>query len=116
MKYKLIEFLHDLDQKNLVLGADGFIAERESDDTISIMYDGRPLCAIVPDGFQFLLLVPSPLTEPQCSRLTEVFAMLGKPNLRAAHDGTTSRIQGTVRGSVMRWQILRQGTTFGVHV
>lgn len=116
MKYKLIEFLHDTDMKYLVLGADGFIAERESDDTISIMYEGRPLCAIVPDGFQFLLLIPSLPTEPHCRRLTEVFAMLGKPNLRATHDGTAPRIQGIVRGDVMRWQILRQGTTFGVYV
>lgn len=116
MTYKLIEFLHDLDQKNLVLGADGFIAERESDDTISIMYDGRPLCAIVPDGFQFLLLIQSPLTEAQCRRLTEVFAMLGKPNLRATHDGTAAKIQGMVRGRWVRSQVLRHGITFGVHV
>lgn len=32
------------------------------------------------------------------------------------HDGTAPRIQGIVRGRVMRWQILRQGTTFGVYV
>lgn len=116
MKYKLIEFLHDLDQKNLALGADGFRAERRNDDRVLIHYKERLLCDITPDGFQFLLVIPLPLSEAQCSRMTEVFAMLGKPNLRATCDGTSSRIQGMVRGRWVRSQVLRHGITFGVYV
>lgn len=116
MKYKLIEFLHGTGRETLALGANGFYAERHSDDMVTVHYDGRLLCDIVPDGFQFLLRTTAPLNEIQCRHLTEVFAMLGKPNLRATHDGTAPRIQGIVRWDVMRWQILRQGTTFGVYV
>nr|DAE45392.1 MAG TPA: hypothetical protein [Caudoviricetes sp.] len=113
---KLIEFLHDPEAKGLILGNNGFHAERHSDDRVTVHYDGRLLCDIIPDGFQFMLRTTAPLSELQCRRLTEVFAMLGKTNLRATHDGTAPRIQGIVRGDVMRWQILRQGTTFGVYV
>lgn len=116
MTYKLLEFLHDFDQKNLVLGADGFRADRQSDDRVSVHYEGRLLCDITPDGFQFLLVIPLPLSEPQCRRMTDVFAMLGKPNLRATCDGTSSRIQGLVRGRPSRYQILKHGVTFGVYV
>lgn len=73
-------------------------------------------CDIVPDGFQFLLRIPTPLDEAQCRRMTEVFAMLGKPNLRAVCDGTSSRVQGLVRGRPSRYQILKSGVTFGVYV
>lgn len=116
MKYKLIDFLHGTGSETLALGADGFRAERHSDGMVTVHYNGRLLCDIIPDGFQFMLRTIAPLDEKQCRRLTEVFAMLGKPNLRATHDGTTTKIQGIVRGDVMRWQILRQGTTFGVYV
>lgn len=116
MTYKLIEFLHDMSRKHLDLGADGFRADRQSDDLISIRYEGRVLCDIVPDGFQFLLRIPTPLDEAQCRRMTEVFAMLGKPNLRAVCDGTSSRVQGLIRGRPSRYQILKHGVTFGVYV
>lgn len=116
MTYKLLEFLHDTDRTHLDLGADGFRADRQSDDRVSVHYEGRLLCDIVPDGFQFLLTIPLPLSVVQCRRMTEVFAMLGKPNLRAVCDGTSSRIQGLVRGRPSRYQILKHGVTFGVYV
>lgn len=113
---KLIEFLRDPEAKGLILGNNGFRAERPTSTFVGIWYEGKAICKITPDFIQHTLEVLPPESADECNRLTEVFAMLGKPNLRATHDGTAPRIQGIVRGDVMRWQILRQGTTFGVYV
>lgn len=44
MNPKLIEFLHGTGRDTIALGANGFHAERHSDDRVTVHYDGRLLC------------------------------------------------------------------------
>lgn len=43
---KLIEFLHDPEAKGLILGNNGFRAERYTFYTIGIWYEGKVICKI----------------------------------------------------------------------
>lgn len=49
---KLIEFLHDPEAKGLMLGNNGFRAERPTSAFVGIWYEGKVICKIEPDFIQ----------------------------------------------------------------
>lgn len=98
---KLIEFLHDPEAKGLILGNNGFRAERISGGTVSIWYEGKEICAVTPYDVQHELWVKPGLDNGQCERMTEVFALLGMPQLRLHYRAGGTSIQRLHNGQVV---------------
>lgn len=79
---KLIEFLHDKEAKGLLLGNNGFRAERPVSSFIGIWYEGKVICKITRDFIQHAVEVLPPDSADVCDRLTELLHLLGMPTLR----------------------------------
>lgn len=97
---KLIEFLHDPEAKGLILGNNGFRAVRISGGTVSIWYEGKELCTITPCDVQHELWVKPGLDKEQCERMTDVFSLLGMPQLRLHYRARGASIQRLHNGLV----------------
>lgn len=79
---KLIEFLHDPESKCLILGNNGFQAKRYSHAVVVIWYEGKKLCRLFREGLQWTVDITPLLNRAECKRMTELFALLGMPQLR----------------------------------
>lgn len=90
---KLIEFLRDPEAKGLILGNNGFRAERPTSTFVGIWYEGKAICKITPDFIQHTLEVLPPESADECDRLTALFAMLGMTQLRVKWFGRRAYIQ-----------------------
>ena len=90
---KLIEFLHDPEAKGLILGNNGFRASRIGGGAVAIWYEGKSICAIIPCDVQHELRIDPCIDKEQCERMTEVFALLGMPQLRLRHHARGAYIQ-----------------------
>lgn len=74
---KLIEFLHDPESKGLIIGNNGFRAERYTFDAIGIWYAGKVICKIERGVLQHDLRILPPDSADVCKRVTEVLHLLG---------------------------------------
>ena len=90
---KLIEFLRDPEAQGLILGNNGFRAERPVSNFIGIWYEGKVICKITPDLIQHTLEVLPPDSADVFDRLTELLHLLGMPNLRVKWFGKRGYIQ-----------------------
>lgn len=95
---KLIEFLHDPESKGFILGNNGFRAERIDGGTVVIRYEGKAICSITPCDVQHELRILPPESVDVCARLTEVFALLGMPQLRLRYHARGAYIQRVHNG------------------
>ena len=98
MTNKLIEFLRDPEAKGLILGNNGFRAERIDGGTVVIRYEGQSICDITPCDVQHELRILPPERVDVCARLTEVFALLGTPQLRLHYHARGAYIQRVHNG------------------
>lgn len=98
---KLIEFLHNPETKTLPLGRDGFRAERYPTGEVAVWYRGCVLCRLAPDGLQWTVYTYPLSSRADCNRLTEIFALLGMPQLRVRWDISSEYIQRVRNGLVM---------------
>lgn len=97
---KLIEFLHDPESKGLILGNNGFRAARISGGTVSIWYEGKEICTITPCDVQHELWVKPCRDKEQCERMTEVFSLLGMPQLRLHYHACGTSIRRLHNGRI----------------
>ena len=63
---KLIEFLHEPEAKGLILGNNGFRAERPTSAFVGIWYEGKVICKIEADFIQHAVTVLSPDSADGC--------------------------------------------------
>ena len=98
---KLIEFLHDPEAKTLHLGNDGFLARRYDSGEVCVWYRGCMLCRLTPDGLQWIVHTYPLSSRADCNRMTELFALLGMPQLRVRWAKCGEYIQRTYNGLVM---------------
>lgn len=98
---KLIEFLHDPEAKGLILGNNGFRAERYPIGCVRVWYEGMELCWLEPDGLQWAVRITSLDSRAKCNRMTEILALLGMPQLRVRWSKCGEYIQRTYNGLVM---------------
>lgn len=101
MTNKLIEFLHDPEAKGLILGNNGFRAERYPVGGVRVWYEGMELCWLEPDGLQWSVRITSPDSRAKCNRMTEILALLGMPPLRVRWTTRKAYIQRMYNGLVM---------------
>lgn len=115
---KLIEFLHDPEAKGLILGNNGFRAERIVKDVIYIWCEGKVLCKITPDLIQHNLNILPPENVVDCNCLNELFILLGMPSLHVKWFGFGKRayIQRMRDGLPVAEHPLRDGYTLKVTV
>lgn len=78
----LIEFLSNRKANGIILGDNGFRAERPTSAFVGIWYEGKVICKITPYFIQHTLEVLPPASSAECDRLTELFELLGMPRLR----------------------------------
>lgn len=90
---KLIEFLHDPEAKGLILGNNGFRAERYTFYTIGIWYEGKVICKIERGVLQHDLRILPPESADVCDRLTDVLHLLGLTALSVKWFNTRAQIQ-----------------------
>ena len=90
---KLIEFLRDPEAKGLMLGNNGFRAERYPIGCVRVWYEGKVICKIFPDFIQHEVQILPPDSADVCDRLTELLYLLGMPNLRVKWFGKRAYIQ-----------------------
>lgn len=95
---KLIEFLHDKEAKSLVLGNNGFMAERYTSDTIGVWHEGKVICKVASGVLQHDLQILPPESEGACACLNAVLTLLGIPNLRVKWYEGRARIQCLYHG------------------
>lgn len=98
---KLIEFLHDPEYKTLHLGNDGFLARRYDSGEVCVWYRGCMLCRLTPDGLQWIAHTYPLSCRADCNRMTELFALLGMPQLRVRWSKCGEYIQRTYNDLVM---------------
>lgn len=98
---KLIEFLHDPESKTLHLGNEGFLARRYDSGEVCVWYRGCMLCRLTPDGLQWIVHTYPPSSRADCNRMTDIFALLGMPQLRVRWTTRKDYIQRTYNGLVM---------------
>ena len=116
MTNKLIEFLRAPESKGLVLGNNGFRADRITKGWIYICYEGKGLCKIMPDGIQHNLHILPPENVDDCNRLNELFILLGMPSLHVKWFGKRAYIQRLQDGLPVAEYALRDGYTLKVTV
>lgn len=95
---KLIEFLHDPEAKGLILGNNGFRAERYTFDTVGIWYEGKVICKIERGVLQHDLRVLPPESADVCAPLNEVLHLLGLTALSIKWFKTRAGIQRMHKG------------------
>lgn len=98
---KLIEFLHNPEAKTLPLGRDGFRAERYQTGEVAVWYRGCALCYLNLDGLQWEVHICALSSRADCNRLTEIFALLGMPQLRVRWSIASEYIQRVRNGLVV---------------
>lgn len=98
MTNKLIEFLLDPESKGLILGNNGFRAERYTFYTIGIWYEGEVICKIEHGILQHGLHILRPKRKEVCDRLTEVLHLLGLTALSVKWFNTRAQIQRKHKG------------------
>lgn len=113
---KLIELLHDPEAKGLMLGNNGFRAERPTSAFVGIWYEGKVICKIEADFIQHTLEVLPPDSADVCDRLTELFALLGMPQLRVKWFGRRAYIQRVRNGQPVAEYALREPYTLKVTI
>lgn len=116
MTNKLIEFLHDPEAKGLILGNNGFRAERPTSAFVGIWYEGKVICKIEPDFIQHAVTVLPPDSADVCDRLTELLHLLGMPSLRVKRFGKRAYIQRMRDGLPVAEYSLRESYTLKVTV
>lgn len=95
---KLIEFLHDPEAKGLIIGNNGFRAERYTFDAIGIWYEGKVICKIERGVLQHDLRILPPESADVCARLTEVLHLLGLTVLTVRWSGRHAGIDRKHKG------------------
>lgn len=105
---KLIEFLHDKEAKSLFLGNNGFMDKRPAPTMIGIWYEGKVICKIFPDFIQREVQILPPDSADVCDRLTELFGMLGMPQLRVSWYNNCGYIQRLYKCSIVAEYALRE--------
>lgn len=113
---KLIEFLRDPEAKGLILGNNGFRAERPASTMTGIWYEGQVICKIEPDFIQHAVTVLPPESADVCDRLTELLHLLGMPSLRVKWFGKRAYIQHMRDGLPVAEYALREPYTLKVIV
>lgn len=113
---KLIEFLHDPEAKGLILGNNGFRAERYTFYTIGIWYEGKVICKIERGVLQHDLRILPPESADVCDRLTELLHLLGMPHLRVKWFGKRAYIQHMRDGLPVAEYGLREPYTLKVTI
>lgn len=103
-----VEFLHNNKERFLVLDLNGFVAERHASAVIDIRYEDKVICKITPDFIQHTLEVLPPTNGTECDLLTELFGMLGMPQLRARWYNNCGYIQRIYKCSVVSEYALRE--------
>lgn len=98
---KLIAFLHNPKAKTLRLGRDDFRAERYPTGEVCVWYRNCMLCRLTPDGLQWTVYTYPLSGLADCNRLTEIFALLGMPQLRVRWSVTSEHIQRVHNGLVV---------------
>lgn len=98
---KLIEFLHDPEAKGIILGHNGFRAERYPVGGVRVWYEGMELCWLEPEALQWIIRITSLDSRAKCNRMTEILALLGMPQLRVRWTTRKEYIQRTYNGLVM---------------
>lgn len=98
---KLIEFFHNTETKGLILGNNGFRAERYPIGCVRVWYEGMELCWLEPDGLQWAVRITSLDSRAKCNRMTEILALLGMPQLRVRWSKCGEYIQRTHNKLVM---------------
>lgn len=97
---KLIEFLHNPETKGLILGNNGFRAERYTFDSIGIWYEGKAICKIERGVLQHDLCIPPPESADVCAPLTELLHLLGLTALSVKWFNTRAGIQRMHKGRI----------------
>ena len=113
---KLIEFLHDQESKGLILGNNGFRAERLTTAFVGIWYEGKVICKIEADFIQHTVQVLPPESADVCDRLTELLALLYMPQLRVKWFGKRAYIQRMRDGLPVTEYALREPYTLKVTI
>lgn len=116
MTNKLIEFLLDPESKGLILGNNGFRAERPTSTFVGIWYEGKVICKIEPDFIQHAVTVLPPDSADVCDRLTELLHLLGMPSLRVKWFGKRAYIQRMRDGLPVAEYALREPYTLRVTI
>lgn len=98
---KLIEFFHNPESKTLHLGNEGFLARRYDSGETIVWYRGCMLCRFTPDGLQRIVQTYPLSSRADCNRMTDIFALLGMPQLRVRWSMQGEYIQRTHDGLVM---------------
>lgn len=101
MTNKLTEFLLDPEAKGLILGNNGFRAERYPTGDVRVWYEGMELCFLTLECLQWSIRITSLDSRAKCNRMTEVLALLGMPQLRVRWTTRKEYIQRTYNGLVM---------------
>lgn len=95
---KLIEFLHDPESKGLILGSNGFRAERPTSAFVGIWYEGKVICKIERGVLQHDLRILPPDSADVCKRVTEVLHLLGLTALSVKWFNARAQIQRKHKG------------------
>lgn len=113
---KLIEFLHEPEAKGLILGNNGFRAERPTSAFVGIWYEGKVICKIERGVLQHDLRILPPDSADVCDRLTELLHLLGMPSLRVKWFGKRAYIQRMRDGLPVAEYALREPYTLKVTI
>lgn len=95
---KLIEFLHDPEAKGLILGNNGFRAERPTSAFAGVWYEGKVICKIERGVLQHDLRILPPESADVCKRVTELLHLLGMTALSVKWFDTRAQIQRKHKG------------------
>lgn len=98
---KLIAFLHNPEAKTLPLGHEGFLVNRYPTGEVAVWYEGCMLCRLAPDGLQWIVHTYPLSSRADCTRMTEILALLGMPQLRVRWAIASEYIQRVHNGLVM---------------
>lgn len=98
---KLIDFFHNPESETLHLGNEGFLASRYNSGEIAVWYRGCMLLRFTPDGLQWIVHTYPLSSRADCNRMTDIFALLGMPQLRVRWSMRGESIQRVHNGLVM---------------
>lgn len=116
MSNRWVEFLHNNEERFIVLDTNGLRAERPASTMIGIWYEGKVICKIFPDGIQHEVQILPPDSADVCARLTELLNLLGMPNLRVRWFGKCAYIQRLYKWDVVAKYALREPYTLKVTI
>ena len=111
-----VEFLHNNEDRFIVLDINGFMAERPAPAIIDIRYEGKVICKITPDCIQHTLEVLPPTNGAECERMTELFGILGMSQLRVRWHNNCGYIQRIYKWDVVAEYALREPYTLKVTI